>query len=559
MPRRAKDILNGPRWSKVRALMKSMGHSDYDLERPIIGIANTESNIVPGHFNLGQVSASVKQGIFQAGGTPMEFGVIGCCDGVGNGHMGIRYILPSREVIANSVEVVAQAHRFDALVLLGSCDKIVPGLLMAAARLDLPTILVNGGPSLGGCQFDGRPADITALPEGVGMLTAGRMTQEEFDELENSVMPTCGSCSFLGTANSMCCAAEGLGMSLPGSATIPAVYSARLASAQAAGRRIVAMVDEGPTAREIINRAGLENAVRLGLAMGGSTNMVLHMLAVAYEAGVEMGVEVFEEFSKTTPHLAKIYPSAPPNVPDFHAAGGVPAVMRELLPLLNADNPTVSGKTVRENVQNAKKNGSEIIRSMDDPWSAQGGLAVLRGNLAPDSAVTKPAAIDPAMHLFTGTARVFNCEEDANQAILAQKIKPGDVVVIRYEGPKGGPGMPEMALAMKMLYGQGLAKQTALVTDGRFSGTNNGCFVGHISPEAAEGGPLAAVRDGDRITVDIANRRVDVDLSEAEIAERLEGWQRPKPRITSGYLALYSRLTASAAQGAIIPSRYEED
>ncbi|MCF8034138.1 MAG: dihydroxy-acid dehydratase [Desulfarculaceae bacterium] len=558
MTRRNKDILEGPRWAKVRALMKSMGHSDYDLERPIIGVANTYSNMVPGHFNLKQVAESVKQGIYQAGGTPMEFGVVGCCDGVANGHLGMRYILPSREVIAGSVEVAAQAHRLDAVVLLGSCDKIVPGLLMAAARLDLPAILVNGGPSLGGCSFDGRPSDITSLTEGVGMLAAGKITEQEFAALENAVMPTCGSCSFLGTANSMGCAAEGLGLCLPGTATIPAVHSARLIAAQAAGRRIVAMVDEDLNARKIINRAGLENAVRLGLAMGGSTNLVLHLLAVAYEAEVDMGVEIFEELSQTTPHLAKIYPSAAANVPDFHAAGGVPALQRELLPLLNGGNPTVSGQSVAENVANATKTGDEIIRSLDDPWSSQGGLAVLRGNLAPATAVTKPAAIDPAMHRFTGTAHCFDSEDEANQAIMDQRIKPGEVVVIRYEGPKGGPGMPEMAMAMKMLYGQGLAKQTALITDGRFSGTNNGCFVGHISPEAAEGGPLAAVRDGDRITVDIAKRRVDLELSDQEIAARLAQWKRPAPKIARGYLALYSRLAASAARGAIIPTRDED-
>ncbi|MCB2189989.1 MAG: dihydroxy-acid dehydratase [Deltaproteobacteria bacterium] len=555
---RSKDILVGPRWAKVRALLKSMGHSDYDLERPMIGVANTYSNMVPGHFNLKQVAESVKKGIYQAGGTPMEFGVIGCCDGVANAHLGMRYILPSREVIANSVEVVAQAHRLDALVLLGSCDKIVPGLLMAAARLDLPAILVNGGPSLGGCDFDGRSSDITSLAEGVGMLAAGKIDEAAFTQLENNVMPTCGSCSFLGTANSMGCVAEGLGLSLPGSATIPAVHSARLRAAQSAGQRIVAMVGEDLTARKIINQAGLENAVRLGLAMGGSTNLVLHLLAVAYEAGVDMGVEIFEEFSKTTPHVAKIYPAAPANVPDFHAAGGVPAVMREILPLLNSDNPTVSGGSVAQNVSEAPKTGEEIIRTMANPWSTQGGLAVLRGNLAPGSAVTKPAAIDPAMQQFTGTARCFDSEEEANQAIMDRQIQPGEVVVIRYEGPKGGPGMPEMALAMKMLYGQGLAQKTALITDGRFSGTNNGCFVGHISPEAAEGGPLAAVQDGDRITVDIPARRVDLQISDEELASRLASWQRPAPKIKTGYLAMYSRLAASAAEGAIIPSQYED-
>ncbi|MCF8124321.1 MAG: dihydroxy-acid dehydratase [Desulfarculaceae bacterium] len=555
MSRRSKDILTGPRWAKVRALLKSMGHSDYDLERPLIGVANTFSNIVPGHFNLRQVAESVKQGIYQAGGTPIEFGVIGCCDGVANAHLGMRYILPSREVIANSVEIMAQAHRLDALVLLGSCDKIVPGLLMGAARLDLPAILVNGGPSLGGCEFDGRSSDITSLPEALGMLAAGKLDEAGFAQLENGVMPTCGSCSFLGTANSMGCMAEGMGMCLPGSATIPAVYAERLRAAQNSGRRIVAMLDEGLSARRIINRQGLENAVRLAMAMGGSTNLVLHLLAIAYEAEVAMGVEVFEEFSRTTPHVAKIYPAAPANVPDFHGAGGVPALMREILPLLHAEAMTVSGRTVSENVAGASKTGDAIIRTMDDPWSTQSGLAVLRGNLAPDSAVTKPAAINPAMHHFTGRAHCFDSEEEANQAIMDRRIEPGEVVVIRYEGPKGGPGMPEMAMAMKMLYGQGLSDKTALITDGRFSGTNNGCFVGHISPEAAEGGPLAAVRDGDQITVDIPGRQVNLEISEGELAERMAAWQPPPPKIAGGYLALYARLATSAAKGAILPHR----
>lgn len=549
---RSKEILQRPRWSKVRALFKSMGYSDYDLERPLIGVANSFNTVVPGHYNLRQVAESVKQGVYQAGGTPIEFGLPACCDGVANGHVGMRYILPSREVVASSLEVMAQAHRLDGLVLLGSCDKIVPGLLMGAARLDLPAILVAGGPSLGGREFDGRSADITSIAEGLGMLAAGHIDQKEFARLEEAVMPTCGSCSFLGTANSMCAMAEGLGMSLPGSATIPAVYAGRFRAAQAAGRRIVAMVQEGIGARQIINRQGLENAIRLGMAMGGSTNLVLHLLAIAYEAGVGLGMETFEALSASTPHIARIYPAAPANVPDFHAAGGVPAVLRELLPLLHGQALTVTGRSVADNVAAARKGGSEIIRSLDDPWRATGGLAILRGNLAPDSAVTKPAAIHADMHFFQGTARCFDSEEEANQAILERRIQAGEVVVIRYEGPKGGPGMPEMATAMKMLYGQGLALKTALITDGRFSGTNNGCFVGHVSPEAAEGGPIAAVRDGDRITIDIPGRQVNLEVEAQEIARRLAAWQRPPLKFARGHLALYSRLAASAAQGAVM-------
>jgi dihydroxy-acid dehydratase len=534
-----------------------MGYSDYDLDRPLVGIANTWNTLVPGHFNLRLVADYVRQGVYQAGGTPVEFGVIAGCDGIANGHQGMRYILPSREIIANSVEIMAQAHRLDGLVLLGSCDKIVPGLLMAAARLDLPAILVAGGPAEGGCQFDGRAADITSMAEALGMLKAGKIDEQTYVELEDEVAPTCGSCSFLGTANSMCCTAEALGLSLPGSATIPATHSRRLSAAQASGRRIVEMISEGLSARKILDRRGLENAVRLGLALGASTNLVLHLLAVAYEAEVEMGVQVFEELSRTTPQVARMNPAAPPNVPDFHQAGGVPAVMKEILPLLHQEALTVTGKPVAANVAGAIKKGSDIIRSLKEPWNQQGGIAVLRGNLAPDSAVAKPAAIKPELRSFTGKAHCFDSEDQANQAILEGAIKPGEVVVIRYEGPRGGPGMPEMATAMKLLYGRGLALETALITDGRFSGTNNGCFVGHISPEAAAGGPIAAVRDGDVITIDIPNRSLELKVDSGEIEKRLSAWQPPPPRVSNGYLSLYARLAESADKGAIIRHRSE--
>ncbi|MGD8563172.1 MAG: dihydroxy-acid dehydratase [Desulfarculaceae bacterium] len=557
MTPRSQDILQRPRWSKVRALFKSMGYSDYDLDRPLVGIANTWNTLVPGHFNLRLVADYVRQGVYQAGGTPVEFGVIAGCDGIANGHQGMRYILPSREIIANSVEIMAQAHRLDGLVLLGSCDKIVPGLLMAAARLDLPAILVAGGPAEGGCQFDGRAADITSMAEALGMLKAGKIDEQTYVELEDEVAPTCGSCSFLGTANSMCCTAEALGLSLPGSATIPATHSRRLSAAQASGRRIVEMISEGLSARKILDRRGLENAVRLGLALGASTNLVLHLLAVAYEAEVEMGVQVFEELSRTTPQVARMNPAAPPNVPDFHQAGGVPAVMKEILPLLHQEALTVTGKPVAANVAGAIKKGSDIIRSLKEPWNQQGGIAVLRGNLAPDSAVAKPAAIKPELRSFTGKAHCFDSEDQANQAILEGAIKPGEVVVIRYEGPRGGPGMPEMATAMKLLYGRGLALETALITDGRFSGTNNGCFVGHISPEAAAGGPIAAVRDGDVITIDIPNRSLELKVDSGEIEKRLSAWQPPPPRVSNGYLSLYARLAESADKGAIIRHRSE--
>jgi dihydroxy-acid dehydratase len=518
----------------------------------MIGIANSWNRVVPGHYNLNLVSDYVKQGIQQAGGTPVEFGVIAACDGIAQGHDGMHYILPTRDLIAHDVEMMVEAHRLDGVVLLGSCDKILPGMLMGAARLDIPAILVAGGPMEGGCEFDERAADMTSLTEGLAMLKAGKIDEETYRRLENCVGPTCGSCSFLGTANTMCCLAEALGLSLPGSATIPATQADRLRAAQESGRQIVQMIQKGITARQIINQKGIENAIRVNAAIGGSTNAILHLLAIAYEADVDLTVDAFEELSRTTPHIAKMNPAAAPNVPDFHQAGGVPAVMKEILPLLHGNALTVSGKTVAENVSKAEVHNREIIKTMADPWSRGGGLAVLRGNLAPGSAITKPAAIKPEMHKFTGRAHCFNSEEAANQAILDGKVVEGEVVVIRYEGPKGGPGMREMYIAMKLLYGRGLALKTALVTDGRFSGTNNGCFVGHISPEAAEGGPLAIVQNGDLITIDIPGRKLHLHVSDEEIGRRLANWKRPEPKFKKGYLALYSRLAESADKGAII-------
>jgi dihydroxy-acid dehydratase len=553
---RSKDILQWPEWSLVRGLYKSMGYSDYDLARPMIGIANSWNRVVPGHYNLNLVSDYVKQGIQQAGGTPVEFGVIAACDGIAQGHDGMHYILPTRDLIAHDVELMVEAHRLDGVVLLGSCDKILPGMLMAAARLDIPAILVAGGPMEGGCEFDERAADMTSLTEGLAMLKAGKIDEGTYRRLENCVGPTCGSCSFLGTANTMCCLAEALGLSLPGSATIPATQADRLRAAQESGRQIMQMIQKGITARQIINQEGIENAIRVNAAIGGSTNAVLHLLAIAYEADVDLTVDAFEQLSRTTPHIAKMNPAAAPNVPDFHQAGGVPAVMKEILSLLHGNALTVSGKSVSENAAKAEVLNRSIIKTLADPWSREGGLAVLRGNLAPGSAITKPAVIKPEMHKFTGQARCFNSEEAANQAILDGKVVEGEVVVIRYEGPKGGPGMREMYIAMKLLYGRGLALKTALVTDGRFSGTNNGCFVGHISPEAAEGGPLAVVQDGDLITIDIPGRKLHLHVSDGEIQGRLASWNRPQPKFKKGYLALYARLAESADKGAIIRNKF---
>jgi dihydroxy-acid dehydratase len=554
---RSQDVLSRPEWSMQRALYKSMGYSEYDLERPMIGVANSWNRIVPGHYNLNLISDYVKQGIRQAGGTPVEFGVIAACDGIAQGHDGMHYILPTRDLIANDIEMMIEAHRLDAVALLGSCDKIVPGMLMAAARLDLPAILVVGGPMLGGCEFDDRASDTTSITEAVGMLKAGKLDEEIYRKLEDCAGPTCGSCSFLGTANTMCCVAEAMGMCLPGSATIPATHADRLRAAQASGRQIVELLRRGISARAIINEKGVENSIRISTAIGGSTNVALHIPAIGYEADSEVSMDRFEELCRTTPHIAKMNPAAPPNVPDFHQAGGIPAVMKEILSLLHGDALTVTGESVAENVARAQNLDSQIIRTLANPWSGEGGLAILRGNLAPDTAITKPAAIVPEMHRFTGKARCFDSEEAANQAILDGQVEAGEVVVIRYEGPKGGPGMREMFTAMKLLYGRGLALRTAVVTDGRFSGTNNGCFVGHVSPEAAEGGPIAVARDGDQITIDIPNRSLHLHVSEKEIADRLTQWQPPEPKFKRGYLALYARLAESADKGAIIRHKFD--
>jgi len=556
---RSKEILSRPEWSMQRALYKSMGYSDYDLERPLIGVANSWNRIVPGHYNLDLVSEYVKQGIYQGGGTPIEFGVIAACDGIAQGHVGMHYILPTRDLIAHDIEMMVEAHQLDAVVLLGSCDKIVPGMLMAAARLDIPALMVVSGPMEGGCEFDERAADSTSITEALGMLKAGKIDEATYNLLEDCAAPTCGSCSFLGTANTMCCVAEAMGMCLPGSATIPATHADRLRAAQASGRQIVELVRRGITAREIINHKGIENSIRVSTAIGGSTNVALHVPAIGYEADCEVAMDRFEELCRSTPYVARMNPAAAPNVPDFHRAGGVPAVMKEILPLLHGDAMTVSGRSVAENVAEAQVRDRGIIRTMADPWSEESGLAVLRGNLAPRTGITKPAVIVPEMHTFTGQARCFDSEDEANQAILDGRVVAGDVVVIRYEGPKGGPGMREMFTAMKLLYGRGLALSTAVVTDGRFSGTNNGCFVGHISPEAAEGGPIAVVRDGDRITIDIPNRQLHLHVSDEEMEARLAQWERPRPKIRRGYLALYARLATSADKGAIIRHKVEQE
>ena len=507
MENRSKAILGMEDSAFARSLFKSMGYTDSELKegKPLIGIANTWNTLVPGHYNLDKVAEYVKNGIYAAGGTAVEFGTIAACDGVAQGHEGMHYILPSREIICDSVEIMAQAHRLDGLVLLASCDKIVPAMLMAAARLDIPCIVCVGGPMLGGIEFDGRKSDLTSISEALGMLKAGKITECEYNSLENTACPGCGSCSFLGTANTMCCVSEALGMTLPGGALIPAAYAGRLRHSFESGRAIVELCKKGITARQILTKEAIRNAIKVTMAICGSTNAVLHLPAIANEAELDMNVlEEFEALTKTTPQIAKVNPAAKPEMEAFYRAGGIPRVMQHLGGLLDTSVMTVSGKTLAENLAGYVYEYPEdptIIKTVEEPFSKTGGVAVLHGNLCPRTAVSKPGAIDPSMHHFVGKAKCYNSEEEAEEAILGGKIQAGDVVVIRYEGPKGGPGMREMFKAMKYMYGVGLSKSAALITDGRFSGTNNGCFVGHISPEAAEGGPLAIVHDGDEILI----------------------------------------------------------
>ena len=538
-----------------RALYKSMGYTNDELDgKPMIGIANSWSTLVPGHFNLNQLSEFVKKGIYAGGGTVVEFGVISACDGIANGHEGMKYILPSREIICNSVEIEVRAHKLDAIVMLASCDKIVPAMLMAAARLDIPAIIV--GPMEGGIVFDGRKSDGTSLAEALGMYHAGKITKDNMDALEDLACPGCGSCAFYGTANTMCCLTEALGMCLPGSALVPATYAERLRIAYESGLAICKLVEKGITARQIITKGAMENAIRVAMATSASTNSVLHLSALAYEAELDMDImDSFDKLNKTTPHIAKVNPAAKWDMEDFHMAGGIPRVMIRRGTTIDSDTMTCTCKTVGENLSGyvfVYPENDEIIKTVEAPFSETGGIAVLRGNLAPDTAITKPGAYDASLRRFTGRAKPFNSEEEANEAILAGKIKDGDVVVIRYEGPKGGPGMREMFRAMKYLYGMGLAKTTALITDGRFSGTNNGCFVGHISPEAAENGPIAAVEEGDEIYIDAIDGKLELRVSDEVIKERLAKLKHPEKEIPRGYLRLYSRVASSAHKGGVI-------
>jgi dihydroxy-acid dehydratase len=522
-----------------RSLLKALGLTDKDMDKPFIGVANSYTNIVPGHIHLQKIAEAVKAGIYEAGGTPFEFNTIAVCDGIAMGHEGMRYSLPSRELIADSVEIMTQAHRLDALVLVTNCDKITPGMLMAAARLNIPTIAVTGGPMESGI-FNNEKVGVTNVFEGMGKVIAEKMTLEELAQLESAACPGCGSCNGMFTANTMACLTEALGMSLPYCATALATSASKLRIAKESGEKIVELTRKNFTPSQILTRKAFENAVAVDMALGGSTNSVLHLSAIAREAEITLPLSLFDETSRRVPHLCSMVPSGPYDMEDLHNAGGVPALMKELAPLLHLDALTVTGNAVRQNLRNAKVLNASVIRPLVDPVHEGGGIVVLSGNLAPKGAVVKTVAVSPKMLRHTGPARVFDSEQDSVDAMKKREIQPGDVIVIRYEGPKGGPGMPEMLVPTATISGMGLSESVALVTDGRFSGATRGPCVGHVAPEAAVGGPIAVVKDGDRITIDIPNRMLKVELSEEEIRRRLAMW-KPKPlKITKGYLTRYS-------------------
>lgn len=553
-----KGTFTGNNMLSCRTLYKASGFSEDDFRRPVIGVCDSFTDVVPGHKNLRFLSEEVKHGIYRAGGTPVEFGCIAVCDGVCTTHDGSRYSLPSREIIADGIEIMAKAHRMDGLVLVGSCDKTVPGMLMAAARLDIPCIFLAGGCMLGGPSFAGnKKTNSTTAQEAQGMVQTGHLTQEKLDDLTEITCPTIGSCQHMATANSMCYLAEALGMSLPGTSAIPAVYNERIRAAFRTGETIVSMVMNGLTARDMINEKSIQNAIMLLLAAGGSTNCVIHMCGIANEIGIpaKQVMQWFDEYSDKIPLIARITPASKEfDGEDFYQAGGVPEVLRQLGDLVYDDCLMVTGRTIGEEIKryrNLYGDNRAVITTMDKPFSTLAGLAIMRGNLAPDSAVAKPAAIAEEVRKFEGTAICFDGEEEANQAIAQLKVKAGNVVVIRYAGPKGAPGMPEMFKPMKLLYGQDLNKSTALITDGRFSGTNNGCFVGHISPEAAAGGPIALIEDGDRIRIDVAARTIELLVSDEELEKRRQAWEY-KPPVVEGYLKRYARDVMSADQGGIL-------
>lgn len=536
-----------------RSLFKAMGYTDEELARPLIGVVNSVNEIVPGHIHLDQIAEAVKAGIRAAGGTPVEFGSIGICDGIAMGHEGMKYSLASRELIADSCEAMAKAHSFDGMVFIPNCDKIVPGMLMAAARVNVPSIVISGGPMLS-LQKDGAYLDLNSVFEAVGAVKAGKITEDEVAEYENCACPSCGSCSGMFTANSMNCLTEVLGMGLPGNGTIPAVYAERIRLAKQAGMKIMELVEKQIRPSDILVSKAFENALTVDMALGCSTNSVLHLPAIAHEIGLMLDLDMINEISSRVPNLCKLAPSGPFHVQDLYQAGGVQAVMKELSKkdLLHLDLITVTGRTVGENIQNARVTDRNVIRSIDNPHTKTGGIAILKGNIAPDGAVVKRAAVAEEMLVHSGPAKVFDSEDTAIEAIYNGKIEKGDVVIIRYEGPRGGPGMREMLGPTSAIAGMGLDKEVALITDGRFSGASRGASIGHVSPEAMAGGPIAAVRDGDIIHINIPEGKLDVQLSQEEINNRLKAWKAPEPRIKTGYLGRYARLVSSADKGAVL-------
>ena len=552
---RSDNVTKGVERAPNRSLFYALGYTKEELERPLIGVVCSQNEIVPGHMNLDKIAEAVKAGIRMAGGTPIEFPAIAVCDGIAMGHIGMKYSLVTRELIADSTEAMALAHQFDGLVMIPNCDKNVPGLLMAAARLNnIPTIFCSGGPMLAGRLGDGRRSCLSHMFEAVGAYKAGKLDEAGVEDYETNACPTCGSCSGMYTANSMNCLTEGIGMALRGNGTIPAVMSARLRLAKHTGMQIMELVKRDIRPRDIMTEAAFHNAETLDMALGCSTNSMLHLPAIAHECGIELSFDMANEISRKTPNLCHLAPAGNTYIEDLDRAGGVYAVMKELTKkgLLDTSGITVTGRTVAENLEGVENTDPEIIRPIDNPYSPYGGIAVLKGSLAPEGCVVKQSAVAEEMMVHTGPARVFDCEDDAIQAIYEGKINPGDVVVIRYEGPKGGPGMREMLNPTSAIAGMGLDKSVALITDGRFSGATRGASIGHVSPEAALGGPIAFVEEGDTIAIDIPNCKIDVLVDEATLAARKAKWVCPEPKIKTGYLARYARMVSSADRGAVL-------
>ncbi|PIU29410.1 MAG: dihydroxy-acid dehydratase [Candidatus Hydromicrobium americanum] len=536
-----------------RSIFKSLGYTDEEISRPIIGVVNSANELIPGHMHLDSIAEAVKAGIRIAGGTPQEFSTIGVCDGVAMNHVGMKYSLATREIIADSIEAVSMAHPFDGLVLISSCDKIVPGMIMAALRLNVPSIMISGGPMLAG-KFKGEDIDYNTCYEAIGKYKKGKYTDEDLREIEEEACPTCGSCSGMFTANSMNCLSEAIGIALPGNGTIPAFYSKRLRLAKIAGMKIMELVNKNIKPKDIVTIDAVKNALAVDMALGCSTNTILHLPAIANEAGVDFNLEMVNEISNRTPNLCRLSPAGKHHLEDLYSAGGVEAVMNELLKngLINGELETVSGKKVKENISGSKILNKEVIREVSNPYIKDGGIAILWGNLAPEGCVVKRSAVDPSMYHHMGKARIFNSEEESLEAIMNGKINSGDVIVIRYEGPKGGPGMREMLAPTSAIAGIGLDKEVVLITDGRFSGATRGASIGHVSPEAQAGGPICIVEEGDIIEIDIQENKINLLLSDEEIKKRIGKWNPPDIKIKEGYLARYSRLVTSAAKGAVL-------